>query len=212
MQSAHFAESTKRRVAMRRWLLGGALLTVMGCTNGISRVGESDVVMSIVRIANGDSGFQSDVQNLETGTRADEVEVLVRVRSKNPQQLEVLVTRDVLLERYEIRYYRSDGRNTQGVEVPFNISGELSVVVPLSRTVNATFNLEVVRLQAKQEPPLRNLICRGGVDTTDQPLCGQADTLTVFAEITLYGRQIYSGDVVTTTGRLQIDFADYADQ
>jgi hypothetical protein len=35
--------------------------------------------------------------------------------------------------------------------------------------------------------------------------------VTMFADITLHGRTI-SGQVVTTTGSMQIDFADWADQ
>ncbi len=35
----------------------------------------------------------------------------------------------VFVERYEIRYYRSDGRATQGVDVPYTISGNLTTAV-----------------------------------------------------------------------------------
>lgn len=207
-------EPMKWRMTMRRWVAAGsvAALSLGGCTNQIAKEGQGDVIMRVAAV-NGGAAFQSDVQNLTSGTRADQIEVVVAVRSKNPFHNETNYSRAVFLERYEIRYYRSDGRNTQGVEVPYNISGDMSLAIDVGDSdKNAVFSVEFVRLQAKQEPPLRNLICRGSVDTTGQPLCGQADTLTVFAEVTFYGRQVFNGNVVTASGRLQIDFADYADE
>jgi len=207
-------EPLRWRMAMGRRLVAGAIaaLTFGSCSNQIAKEGEGDVIMRVVS-ANEGSPFQSDVQNLSNGTVADKVIFQVAVRSKHPFQNATNYARAVLLERYEIRYYRSDGRNTQGVDVPFNISGDMSLGIDVGDSEkNASISVEVVRLQAKQEPPLRNLICRGSVDTTGQPLCGQADTLTVFAEVTFYGREFSKGSVVTAVGKLQIDFADYADQ
>jgi hypothetical protein len=46
------------------------------------------------------------------------------------------------------------------------------------------------------EPPLSSIL--------------QATVLTVMAEITVYGETV-TGDRVTASGRMQIDFADYGD-
>ena len=61
-----------------------------------------------------------------------------------------------------------------------------------------------MRAQAKLEPPLTNL--KGSVPAA---LSSGPLTLTIFAEITIYGRQT-SGELVRASGTLQIDFADVA--
>jgi hypothetical protein len=60
--------------------------------------------------------------------------------------------------------------------------------------------IEVVRAQAKLEPPLRNL--------RTENFGGSALILTCFAEITVHGRTL-AGEAVSGSGRLQIDFADW---
>jgi hypothetical protein len=132
----------------------------------------------------------------------DEVPVTIAVRPKNPNFENVpQVAAAVLIERYDVRYFRSDGRNTEGVDVPYRISGNITTAVDVGTGSgdNVTFPIEVVRRQAKLEPPLANLAGSGG-----------ALVLTCFAEITIHGRTV-AGEAVEARGRLQIDFADLAD-
>jgi hypothetical protein len=103
----------------------------------------------------------------------------------------------VLLKSYEVRYFRTDGRGTEGVDVPYRITGNLAFAVDVAVSGTSNFPLEVVRRQAKVEPPLSSI--------------NQAALLTVMAEVTLYGETV-SGQKVSATGRMQIDFADYGDQ
>ena len=84
---------------------------------------------------------------------------------------------------------------TEGVDVPYRITGPLAVLVESEG--EATFALEVVRRQAKLDPPLTNI--------------QQTTILTVTAQITLFGKTT-SEKRVTTTGSLQIDFADFGDE
>jgi hypothetical protein len=183
------------------------MLVLAGCTNQIADEGTGDVIMRVVSMNGGDTAFASDVQNLDSGTTADKIDAQIAVRSKHPLNNETNYSRAVILERYEVRYYRSDGRNTQGVDVPYNISGDLTIAIDVGDTdKNVELPIEIVRLQAKIEPPLFNLRRIDGV------FAGQQQVLTVFAEVTFYGRQIFNGSVVTAKGTLQIDFADYADQ
>jgi hypothetical protein len=104
----------------------------------------------------------------------------------------------VFMERYEIRYVRSDGRNTEGVDVPFRITGGMNGVIDAQVSGSTDFAIEVVRRQAKLEPPLRNLVGGGG-----------AIVVTMFAEITVYGRTT-PGQVVQASSRVQIDFGDFS--
>src|SRR5215208_6983296 len=66
----------------------------------------------------------------------------------------------VTITRYRVSYRRTDGRNTPGVDVPYGFEGAATVTV--DGTGPAVLALEVVRVQAKQEPPLRNLRGSGG--------------------------------------------------
>jgi hypothetical protein len=106
---------------------------------------------------------------------------------------------DVILDRYDIVYRRSDGLNEPGVDVPFPISSGMTQIVPAGSDESEA-SIIVVRHQAKTESPLKNLQTSGG-----------EDIITVYAEITVYGHTT-NGHRVTATGRLQIVFANFADQ
>lgn len=110
---------------------------------------------------------------------------------------------DVILDRYDVVYRRSDGLNQPGVDVPFTISSGMAQVIPAGGD-SAEAAIIVVRHQAKDEPPLKNL-------RANSAGFGGEDILTVYADITVYGRTT-SGQRVQATGRLQITFADFADE
>ncbi len=180
--------------------LVGLALTGAGCTNDLAKNGTGDVILLVAAI-NGGAPLTSDVQDTANGTVADFVPVVLAARSKNPTNNGVNYVRAIQIERYEVRYYRSDGRAVEGVDVPVRIAGDIAAAIDIGEPAqNLTLSVEVVRLQAKLEPPLRNLAGGGG-----------ALVLSVQAEITVYGRMIGSGDVVKASGRMQIDFTDYID-
>lgn len=174
-----------------------------GCTPDFANDNTSPVLFIVVDI-NGGAPLDSDVLSgsISSGffIEEDEVPVTIAVRPKNPNFENVpQVAAAVLIQRYEVRYFRSDGRNAEGVDVPFRISGNISTAADAGTDAaeNVTFQVEVVRRQAKVEPPLRNIAGGGG-----------EFVLTCFAEITIHGRTI-AGQAVQASGRLQIDFADF---
>jgi hypothetical protein len=185
---------------MSHWtrVLGVAALTlgVVACTADYVSDNTSPILFRIAAI-NGGAPLTSDVGNLEP----DLAEVVLAVRPKN-QNFENVpqVPMAVFVERYEVRFFRSDGRNTEGVDVPYRISGNITTVVDvgLDGGANVAVPIEVVRTQAKLEPPLRN-IANGGGELV----------LTAFAEITIFGRTV-AEDAVVSSGRLQIDFVPSA--
>lgn len=99
----------------------------------------------------------------------------------------------VTFDRYRVRYVRSDGRNQEGVDVPYGFDGAFTVTVSDSASAGFT----VVRLQAKMEAPLQALAATGNIIST-------------IAELTFYGRD-QTGREVIATGRMSINFGDYAD-
>jgi hypothetical protein len=106
-------------------------------------------------------------------------------------------TNHITVTRYHVEFVRSDGRNTPGVDVPYPFDGGLTVTVT---PTGANATLVLVRLQAKLEAPLRALVGLGG-----------AVGISTIAEITFYGTD-QAGREVTATGRLSINFADWADE
>lgn len=175
----------------------GLVLGLSGCSPDYVTSNAAQVNLIIAAINEG-AQLDSDVRNGEFSTFVceDEVEVAVAVRNKNPNAPAPNVPSAVIIQSYEVRYLRTDGRGTEGVDVPYRITGNLTFGVDVANSGTSTFSLEVVRRQAKVEPPLSTIY--------------QATVLTVMAEITLYGETV-SGDRVSASGRLQIDFADYGD-
>lgn len=173
-----------------------AALVLFGCTPDWAKNGDAPVVLLMTSVNNGNV-LESDVSISTGAVCPDVVPLRLENHFKNPSVTATGFRHDFTIERYEVRYFRSDGRNTEGVDVPYRISGNLALEVIEEST--AVLQLEVVRRQAKLEPPLANL--SGG-----NPV-----VLTFFAEITLWARTTTSQTTNTVSARLQIDAAQFAD-
>jgi hypothetical protein len=102
----------------------------------------------------------------------------------------------VTLSRYHVSYRRADGRNTQGVDVPYAFDGGGTITVPVSGTASLAF--ELVRHVAKGEAPLVQLIANPAVITT-------------LADVTFYGQDLVGNDI-QASGTIQVDFGNFADR
>ena len=100
----------------------------------------------------------------------------------------------ITIDRYHIRYFRADGRNQQGVDVPYEFDGAFTVTVG---AVNPQPVFTIVRNTAKNEAPLAGLKSNRVI-------------ITILAEITFYGRD-QTGHEVSATARASIDFGNFAD-
>ena len=184
--------------------LGGLAMTSCNLNPNYANNGNSPILLLITSI-NGGGQLDSDVVSGEGGTPPlsfvcpDIVGIRVENKLKNPNLTNLDFRGDIVINRYEVHYFRSDGRGVQGVDVPYAISGNMAVEVISGAAV--AIPIEVVRRQAKLEPPLIQLA--GGNSG--------APVLTVFAEITLHAASTI-GQTMTATGRLQIDFADFGDK
>jgi hypothetical protein len=180
--------------------LAGLTALVLGlgaCSADYATDSKAQYVLLMTGINDG-VPLQSDVRLGGTTICPDYAELRVENHSKNPNVTNTGFRGDMVIERYEVRYLRSDGRGTEGVDVPYSITGSLAREVIAEEAT--TLNIEVVRRQAKVEPPLASLVGAGG------PLI-----VTMFAEITLHARMTTGQATNTATARLQIDFADFAD-
>ena len=101
----------------------------------------------------------------------------------------------VTITRYHVQYRRADGRNTPGVDVPFAFDGATTGTILAGATLTLSF--EMVRVTAKQETPLVQLV-------------GSGVFMTTIADVTFYGKDQVGNDV-SVTGSLQIDFGNFGD-
>jgi len=104
----------------------------------------------------------------------------------------------ITFRRYRVVYRRSDGRNTPGVEVPYAFDGGVTFTAAPGTTVSAVF--ELVRPQAKEEAPLRQLIGGGS----------PSSPISTLADVTFYGAD-QTGREVSVTGTISVDFANWGD-
>ncbi len=102
----------------------------------------------------------------------------------------------ITVNRYHVAYRRADGRNVQGVDVPYDFDGAVTATVTTSAT---QLGFSLVRIQAKLEPPLRALASLGG-----------SVAISTIADVTFYGHD-QAGNEVSQTGSISITFADWAD-
>jgi hypothetical protein len=102
---------------------------------------------------------------------------------------------DVTITRYRVTYRRADGRNVEGIDVPYAFDGASTGTVRVGNPTTLPF--ELVRVVAKRESPLVNLV-------------GGATVITMIAEVTFYGRD-QVGNEVNVAGLIQIDFGNFGD-
>jgi hypothetical protein len=211
-------------IAMRLLAVAVCVVTASGCGSDLLRTGRSPLILvinSITGASGSDPGnfvsnLQSDVQVLVPQTvNGEEVMVptlfndLVRVNlaavAKNQSGVlpggttpPTSALNNITVTRYRVTFRRSDGRNTPGVDVPFGIDGVVTVTIPAGGTGEATF--DIVRHQAKLDPPLRNLVGFKGLGF-----------ITTVADITLWGHD-QSGNEVTVSGSIDVQFSDFGDE
>jgi hypothetical protein len=102
---------------------------------------------------------------------------------------------EVTITRVHVSFRRTDGRNQEGVDVPYAFDSGATVTVPASGTVDIAF--EMVRNTAKLEPPLIQLRTNGII-------------ISAIADITFYG-QDQVGNAISAAGTLQVDFGNFGD-
>lgn len=108
--------------------------------------------------------------------------------------LEPTQSQFITLNRYTVRFTRTDGRNTQGVDVPYGFEGAATGTVAGD---GGSISFELVRHTAKKEAPLLAL--------QSSPV-----TISTIAEVTFYGRD-QNGREVSVVGRISVDFGNFGD-
>ena len=195
---------------MKNWLkilvIVPALFLLFSC-NPIEDESRSDSILLIVQITGTDveenevNFLQSDVVvvNPDTGAAtvaADAATVSFTAQPLDPEPL--LGTshhNDLFVTHYVVSYFRSDGKNQEGIDIPYSFDGSLSARVQIDTQTDVSF--VIVRAVSKLEPPLINLAKGRG-----------EGELKATARIDFYGHDTL-GKTVKATGYLTIFFADY---
>jgi hypothetical protein len=103
---------------------------------------------------------------------------------------------EVTITRYRVIYRRSDGRNLQGVDVPYGFDGAVTGTIPASGSL--TLGFELVRHVAKMEAPLAQLRVNPTIIAT-------------IADIYFFGRDRV-GNEITASGSILIEFGNFGDE
>jgi hypothetical protein len=101
----------------------------------------------------------------------------------------------ITVNRYHVKFVRADGRNTQGVDVPYEFDGAFTVTV---RADDATAAFTLIRNVAKEEAPLATL--------ANSPVI-----ISTIAQITFYGHD-QTGREVSVSANISVDFGNFADK
>ena len=180
-----------------------AILMLSGC-NPLEDDSKSSSFIIVESVTGKDAAgkaasfLQSDVVLTNSIVVADVATATLRASLLDPAPiLKPTQYNDIILDRYIVSYSRVDGKNRQGVDVPYSFEGSLSQILKIGTSVTLSF--VVVREVAKLESPLIDLAqnrAEGVIEAT--------------AKIEFYGHDLVNNKVMAT-GYLTIFFANYAD-
>jgi hypothetical protein len=102
--------------------------------------------------------LQSDVET-GGGVFEDPGQVTMHLDLKDIAQTPT-TNNNVTFSHYRVQFRRTDGRNAEGVDVPYAFEGAITFTVRAGANTTASFSL--VRAQAKLEPPLITLGAAAG--------------------------------------------------
>ena len=183
-------------------LLGLAALAAGSLSCGdVVRDSRSPVFLTLDSLTAGTNStvLLSDVQVIIAGAKTtfnDLGRATFRIVPKDPIGLATPTTNnEVTITRYHVSYRRADGRNVQGVDVPYAFDGVLTGTVGVGSA--STLGFELVRHVAKDESPLVQLI-------------NSRSIITTITDVTFYGTDRV-GNAVSATGSIQIDFGNFGD-
>ena len=185
-------------------IVAAAALAAAACGDKVLQgKGSSYLVIDQLTAASGatvgtfSSVLQSDVLT-EGGVLEDLGKVTLHIAMKDVTLgTEPTANNLITVNRYRVDFVRSDGRNTQGVDVPYSIDGAATGTVTASQT---SLVFSIVPVQRKLEAPLRALRNQGG-----------AVAIMTIANVTFYGFD-QAGNAVAVTGSISVNFADWADE
>jgi hypothetical protein len=196
--------TTRHILAHATRLLAGmaCALATVSCGSELLRTGRAPVFLQIDSLQGGAGETRGNPVLADVATEGSAInevgEAIISVVAKDQTgNTTTSPLNTVTVTRYRVEYFRADGRNTPGVDVPFAIDGGVARSLQVGSPDTVVFDL--VRHGAKLEPPLRNLRNLGG-----------NLIINTIARVTFFGRD-QNGNEVSVSGQLDVVFADFPD-
>lgn len=185
----------------------GALLILTGC-NAIENLSNSGTRLIISSIQGYDLSDEigntvwSDVLTSGSILNTDAI-VNLRARLINPDAAvdDQSHYNDVIVDRIDVKFTRTDGRNQPLVDVPISFSVPTNQYVVANAASDTALTFTLIRHTAKEEPPLRDL-----------REIGQEHILILTATITVYSHDLAGNQLEPATGWIEVHCADFADK
>ncbi len=189
-------------------LLGGLLL-ITSCNNLENMTTSSSKIIITAITGNdleGNSGSTTVFSDVVCGDATsgsifnDSGVLSIAAVPINPLQDSSTYYQDVIIDQVDVEYSRTeDGRNVQGVDVPFSFSMKVNALVKVGEAIELPFVL--VQHVAKLESPL--------VELTQWT--NQEKILKLEAKVTIYARDIAGNRLEPVTGTISIWCTNFAD-
>lgn len=186
-------------------VLLGSLLVLAGCNavENLSNSGTRLIISAIKGVTDGTT-TESDVimsDVLLNGSIVNTNAVLyLNAALLNPDATadDISHYNNVIVDRIDVNFTRTDGRNEPLVDVPLSFSVPVSQQITVGTQSKLSFIL--VRHTAKMEPPLRDL-----------RELGQEHVLVLVANITVYSYDLAGNRLEPVSGWVEVHCADFAD-
>lgn len=198
------------RTINKGWITRAALpvmllaLLVSGCnklerdTTAASYLVVSSITGNDLDGQEGSTVIYSDVVTNDSVFNDVAVAVL-EAHAFDPYDENITAYKDIIVERVDIEFTRTDGLNTEGVDVPYAFSQEVNILVT-AEGASSDLSFTIITHNAKLESPLVGLINLGA-----------EKILKLEAHCTFYGRTVSGHDIAPVTHTVSVWCANFAD-
>jgi len=140
----------KANQALKITVILTMILFLFSC-NSVVKKTQSDSMLIVSSITGKDiednevNFLQSDVVSVDTDTgalyiTADSAKATLTAKSLEPEPaLGTSTYSNILVTSYSVTYTRSDGKNREGIDVPYSFSGSISALVEIDASAEVSF-------------------------------------------------------------------------
>jgi hypothetical protein len=169
----------------------------MAACNAVENQSTSGTRLQIVSLTD-DAGSPSVFSNVVTNS-SDNGKAAIMALPLDPFLTISTPYMDVLIDQIDVEFKRTDGRNEEGVNVPYHFTQLMSILVPINSNLEIPFVL--IRQLAKQQAPLLAL----------RKTSTQGVVLQLVAVVTIHGKDQGGHRVAPVTGKINVYCSNIAD-
>jgi len=165
------------------------------------------VIFASCKVATGNAAAELIVQSIKPNLLSadvddgfdDKVVVAVQAVLRNPSEPIVTTELNVIVDQIDVTYFRSDGQNVPGQDVPYGYSMRWNKYLIANEAAVDLENVVILRHVAKLEPPLIDLLN-----------LGQEKIFTFYARMTFHAKDIRGHRLDPVTADMTIQAANFA--